>query len=237
LFALLGSVAGGPTVLAVVVTPVVVLAVLSARRDAGRGALPRPRADDPGPASGLQPGPELWALLVLGLVPLAALAGVAGAAVALVAGAAATARFSPRGWGRPDVPSLLRVIAPAVAGGALVLDARQGTELVTVLVIAVLLFDVANSVMGTGRTGGFLGAVSGSVTVLVFAVIVNALLEPPFTGSSSWVLCGLVGVMAPLGVGACGRLVRGRAPAVRRLDSLVLAAPAWWLGVVVLLHR
>jgi hypothetical protein len=239
--ALLSSVAAGPAVLAVIITPVVVLGVLTSWRNARRvGAPVRGKAAAPGAAGTatlLTPGPQLWALLVLGLTPLAALGGIVGVLVFLLVGAGWTARLSMGASGRPAVPSTLAAVAPAVAGGFVVLAARQGTELVVVLVIAVLLFDVANAVMGTGSTGGILGAVSGLITVMVFSVMVNALLEPPFTGSSSWLLCGVVAVIGPLGVAACGRLVPRRTPALRRLDSLVLVAPVWWLATIVLLGR
>jgi hypothetical protein len=115
-----------------------------------------------------------------------------------------------------------------------VLAARQGTELALVLVVTVLAFDVANASMGTGETGGATGATAGALTLAVLAVVVEAVLDPPFVGSSPFVLCGLVAVLAPAGVSLCRRIAPGRVPALRRLDSLVLLAPAWVAAVALL---
>jgi hypothetical protein len=104
-----------------------------------------------------------------------------------------------------------------------------------ILILAILLFDVANAVMGTGATGGIAGAVAGAVTVGVLAIVVESVLSPPFTGSSGPVLCALVAVLAPLGVALCRRLAPGRVPALRRLDSLVLAGPVWVAAAALLL--
>ena len=75
-------------------------------------------------------------------------------------------------------------------------------------------------------------------TVGVLAVFAAAVLVPPYSGRNPWVLLGLVAVLAPAGVYGCSRLGRGRSlPALRRLDSLVLAGPAWVIAVSLLLHR
>jgi hypothetical protein len=49
---------------------------------------------------------------------------------------------------------------------------------------------------------------------------------------------GALAVLAPLGVALADRLVGGhRLPALRRLDSLLLAGPMWVVAVAVVLHR
>jgi hypothetical protein len=224
---LLVGVAAGSVVLAVVVTPVVVVAVLSGRRAAVRG-----RAEV-APSR----GPLLAALVVAGCAPLVAVAGVVPFVVVAGGGFGAAAwleRGGAGGW--PAWRPVATAAAPVVAGGSLVLASRQGTELATVLILAVCLFDAANAVMGTAPTGGLLGAVAGAATVLVLAVVVESLLVPPFVGRSPWILCASVAVCAPLGVLACGRLAPGRVPALRRLDSLVVAGPLWLIVVAVALH-
>jgi hypothetical protein len=76
------------------------------------------------------------------------------------------------------------------------------------------------------------------VTVGVLAVFVAAVVVPPFSGRAPWILLGLVAALAPMGVWLAGRASpRSRLPALRRLDSLILAGPAWVLGVGLLLHR
>jgi hypothetical protein len=209
----------------VVVTPVGLIAVLSAWRVATHE-----RFGSPTP-------PVLAALVLLGVTPLAASAGPVVMVVWLLAGVAVLAwRYvhQPR---KSLVGGVTAAILPALAGGSLVLADRQGAQIAMVLIGAYCLFDVANAAMGTGLTGGKVGAVSGIITVLVFAVIVESVLSPPFTGTKAWVLCGAVAVLAPFGVWLCARLVPGRLPALRRLDSLVLAGPVWVIGVRILLHR
>jgi hypothetical protein len=69
-------------------------------------------------------------------------------------------------------------------------------------------------------------------------VFVAAVVVPPFSGRNPWILLGLVAVLAPAGVFAFARIGRDRQlPALRRLDSLVLAGPAWVIAVALLLHR
>lgn len=214
-----------PLALGVVVTPVVMIAVLSAWRVATHARFGSPSAL------------MLGALVLLGVTPIAASGGPAVMVPGLLVGGAILAwrcLHQPR---LSLLAGLAAAVLPALAGGSLVLADRQGAQIAMVLIGAYCLFDVANAAMGTGLTGGKVGAVSGILTVLVLAVIVQAILSPPFTGSKAWVLCGAVAGLAPVGVWLCARLAPGRLPALRRLDSLVLAGPAWVIGVRILLHR
>jgi NhaP-type Na+/H+ or K+/H+ antiporter len=71
----------------------------------------------------------------------------------------------------------------------------------------------------------------GSITVGVAAVF------PQFKGSSAWVLGALAAVLAPVGPVAATSLLgdrRARAPALRRLDSLVALGPVWALTAAAL---
>jgi hypothetical protein len=75
------------------------------------------------------------------------------------------------------------------------------------------------------------------LTVGIFAVLVAAVVVPPFSGNSPWILFGSVAFLAPVGVLAFGRIGPTlRLPAVRRLDSLFLAGPAWVIAVRIVLH-
>jgi hypothetical protein len=222
---LLGASDVSPIAMGVVVTPVVVIAVLSAWRVATHERFGGPT------------GVAVGALLLLGVTALAAIGGPIVMIVWVLAGGGALV-WSYRDQPRPVLSrGLAAGILPAVGGGCLVLADRQGAQIAMVLIGAYCLFDVANAAMGTGRTGGKVGAVSGIVTVGVLAVIVQSILAPPFTGSKAWVLCGAVGVLAPFGVWICARLAPGRLPALRRLDSLVFAGPAWVIGVRIILHH
>ncbi len=126
----------------------------------------------------------------------------------------------------------------AVAAAAVVAAWGQGLSETLTLLTAVCLYDMASFLTGTGPRGGVVGALVGMVTVGVLAVFVAAVVEPPFSGRSPWVLLGLVAVLAPVGVFLAGRICpERRLPALRRLDSLILAGPAWVIAVGLLLHR
>ena len=91
--------------------------------------------------------------------------------------------------------------------------------------------------MGTGTHGGILGAVAGAVMVAILAFLVAATLVPPYSGHRPWVMLGLIAVLAPVGVQLARRLGSAGLPALRRLDSLLLAGPVWVVAVAVVLHR
>lgn len=217
---LVAALIGGTLTTALVVIPVTVVATASA----GRVGVSRPTTNLP-------------LLLVLsGLVPLAAVGGPYAALIAwVVAGSvAAAAAFSGRSPSSP-LRSALVVMMPAGAAAAVVVARGQGRGLALVLVAGALLFDAANHLMGTGTHGGPAGTITGMVTVGILAVMVAAVLVPPFTGRSPWIMCGLLAVLAAVGPWSARRLSGpARLPALARLDSLILAGPAWVAGVMVL---
>jgi hypothetical protein len=177
------------------------------------------------------------AVVVAALSPVAAIGDPVAAGALLVAAAALAALVAGRLVGVDPVRVLIAAAGPGLAGVGLVATSREGVDIAVVLVLAVLGWDLANSVMGVGPTGGILGALAGAVTVGVLAVVMEAVLDPPVSGSSWAVLPALAVVAAPLGVQAIARAAPGRVPALRRLDSLALAAPAWAIGAAALLHR
>lgn len=227
---------GGPVAIAALMIVVAVIAGASGVRAAGGLAIGAP-AGTPAAMASVPPYLGLAVAAAI-LVPAAALGGAIAAIIVglLIVGlAAAVVLGSPGG-----VPyrTLLAAAAPTVAAASTVLAARQGlTELATLLV-AVCLFDAANFLTGNGRTGWPIGSICGAVTVGVFAVMVAAVVVPPFSGHKPWILLGLVAGLAPAGVILSGKVnTRRLVPALRRLDSLVLAAPVWVIGVSLLLHR
>jgi hypothetical protein len=104
----------------------------------------------------------------------------------------------------------------------------------------VTVFDSSAYLIGTGAPNRWEGAVAGVASIIALTLFVAAVLEPPFTGASPWLLGGATALLAPLGP-VLGRWVPGDktapVPALRRLDSLFLAGPAWIAGVAWMLHR
>ncbi len=177
-------------------------------------------------------------------VPVAALAGplaaAAGVAVLAFAVLLAGGPPAPRGdTGRPGpvASRLVLGVGPALAAASVVLARHQGSSGALALLGATLAFDAGAFMMGDTRSasGGPWGVAAGLVSVAVVAVLVAAVMNPPFSGVRPWTVFALVGVMAAAGVRLCDRAVGGvRSPALRRLDSLTLAAPAWVISLAVI---
>ena len=176
------------------------------------------------------------------ICPLSGLAGpvpvfvVAGLAIAC--GAVLLAR-PPAGIAAALALSVA-VCLPALGAGSVVASAHQGSNESFALVAALCAYDVGSFFMGDSRgaLGGWSGIAGGVASVGVVAIAVAAALDPPFGGNRAWILFGIVACAAPLGVFLVDVLVGARRmPAVRRIDSFVLAAPAWVAAVPFVLHR
>jgi len=178
------------------------------------------------------------------VLPLVALAGAAPAVVATALAALGVGAIllatSPGARLAFSLRATVGILGPSVAAMAVVLARHQGSNEAVALVAAVCCYDAAAFIFGTGRgpLGGMSGVVAGWVAVGVVAVLTAAALDPPFSGHRPWIVFGVVGVLAPVGVALLSLAVGGiRLPALRRLDSLVLSGPAWVIAVAVVLHR
>jgi len=183
---------------------------------------------------------------------LVVLVSVAGAVptvvVALAVGAASAvgwpgARGSRGALGPKDVAGRtwrpLVVLLPAAAGAGLVLSRAQSRPVGLALVGMVCAYDSAAYLIGTEADHPWEGPLAGLVSIAALTLFVATELAPPFRGASPWVLGGLAALLAPLGPVVAGRLLGERhapAPALRRLDSLLLLAPAWAIAAAVLLQ-
>jgi hypothetical protein len=235
----LGAILLGPLALAGWLAMVAAMASASAARTWGTPAvaerLPHNRRGR------VQP-PAAIAALFAALITVSALAGglvtaVVAATVAIALVAAAT--FGP--LGQPAaVHRVLIVLGPGLAGASLVLARAQGLAMGLVLAGMVTVFDSSNYLIGSGAPNRWEGSVAGVASIAALTLFVAAVLAPPFTGASPWLLGGAAAALAPVGLGL-GRWVTGDksapVPAWRRLDSLFLAGPAWAAGVALLLHR
>jgi len=165
----------------------------------------------------------------MGVALLGAVAAVVGAAAREGGGfGAAAARASL---------TLQTLLPTAVAGGCLVLLADLEPWAAVALVLLTSAYETGDYLIGSGSTGNVEGPVAGAMAVLVGALAVAALGFPPF-GIGEAVAFGVA--VAPLAF--AGQLLasvvlphaRAFAPALRRVDSLLLAAPLWYLGIDVL---
>jgi CDP-diglyceride synthetase len=131
---------------------------------------------------------------------------------------------------------------PAAAGAGFVLTRHRGFDEALVLMGMMVVYDSAAYLIGTGAKRRWEGPIAGIASVGILSVLVAAVVSPPFTGSSPWILGGMAAVLLPLGPVVCRRLIgqarsQARVPALRRLDSVVLLAPAWPAVIALLLPK
>jgi hypothetical protein len=189
----------------------------------------------------VQPPVPITAVLAA-VVTLSSIAGwgavglaAAGVTFALVAGAV----FGP--LGRPDaLRRVLIVLLPSLAGASLVLARAHGLADAMVLAGMATVYDSSAYLIGTGAPNRWEGLIAGVASIAALTLFVAAVLVPPFSGSSPWVLGLAAAVLAPIGPAIGRHLVAepsARVPAFRRLDSLFLLGPVWAAAAVGLLHH
>ena len=174
------------------------------------------------------------------LIPLAALvafvlplgAGVGGGLAVALAVAAAGAMVAAGRAGVLAAPALTIAIGVGLglAASALVLARSMGFVEAVVLFGVIAVYDASAFLVGSGATNPWEGPAAGIAAIGAFSLAVAAVFASPFAGASPWILGLLAAVLAPLGPFAATALLgdrRRRAPALRRLDSLLLLGPAW----------
>jgi CDP-diglyceride synthetase len=98
--------------------------------------------------------------------------------------------------------------------------------------------DMGAYLVGTGAVNDWEGPVAGVASIVCVTLFV-AVLVPSFGGGGPFLLGLVAAVLAPLGPLAASIVLGDRdakAPALRRLDSLLLLAPVWAWVAAVLLH-
>lgn len=233
----LATILAGAVWLAVWLAPVAALAAISSLRSWPA----KTAAEQDAPRNGARP-PIVLAGASAAAVTLTATAGPLAALVAgaLVAGAFGLVIPVPARHGPGRIRLVAIVLAPAAASVSLVLTRRQGLPECLVLAGMVTLYDSATFLIGTGARNRFEGPVAGLASIAALTLLVAAVLVPPFRGASPWILGLLAAVLAPVGPKMVAHLTgdaRARVPALRRLDSLLLLGPAWFIGTSVLIHR
>jgi hypothetical protein len=182
----------------------------------------------------------LWLALLLAACALGPPAVAVLVAPAAVLASVSVARATRADRSGRHLPLRAAVVAgPLVAAASLVIADSQSANLALTLVVLLCIYDCASYINGNGRgAGGALGVAAGLLSVAVFAVFVAAVLDPPFTGFRPWLVIGTTGLLAPVGVWLASR-VPGfqRLRVLRRLDSMILAAPAWVVLVAAYVHR
>ena len=180
-------------------------------------------------AAAIAGGMAVGACLGAGGAGLALLVGVA-AAVAVATGDSASSNPAvvDAGW------TIQCALPPGFAVMSVVLLARLDQGSAIALLLLVSAYETGDYLVGSGAGNAVEGPLAGLCALLVLTFIVSALPISTLSFAQAWFLGGCVAVLAPVGqLVASGLLptAGARASALRRLDSLLLAAPIWCLGV------
>jgi hypothetical protein len=181
--------------------------------------------------------PHVWvSALAAGAVGAAGAGGarMLGAAVlAAVAAAVAAAALRPEGDGGIVGQAALTVqcaLPVGLAAACVVLTRDLEIGAAIVLLVFVSCYEAGDFLIGSGSSNSVEGPLLGVVTVAVAAAAVAVLQAPPFDGEAVFTFAALAAVMCPLGQLLASALLPAadaKAPALRRLDSLLLLAPLW----------
>ncbi len=174
------------------------------------------------------------AAIAAAVIAFGALVGAGGMGLGiLVVVAVAALRVPSRSWrvAVADVGLLLRfALVPGLAAGCVVLALRVDVGAALALLVIVSAYEVGDFLIGAGATHLFEGPVAGLAAAGVAALVVGGFPVTSLEVGPAVALGALVALSAPVGqmVGSV-ILVRSdaSATAVRRLDSLFVAAPFW----------
>lgn len=125
------------------------------------------------------------------------------------------------------------VLAAGLCGGstaALVLLADYEIGAVIILIVFLMVYDASDYVVGSGSNNGFEGPVAGGLFIVAVGAVFAVTDAPPFRGVDIWSFATLAVLACPAGQILASAMLpnaAARAPALRRLDSLLLVAPAW----------
>ncbi|MHB8670058.1 MAG: hypothetical protein ACYDAD_05785, partial [Acidimicrobiales bacterium] len=131
-------------------------------------------------------------------------------------------------------------LAIGTAAGSPVLLRGRGLAPALALLALAAAHDAGRWLVGTGRASTAEAALAGVVALVPVTLGVSLYLVPPFRDwTGPLVLGALAAVTIPVGPGLAARLLGDNAPpapALRRLDSLIVAGPLWGLAAIALLR-
>ncbi len=139
-----------------------------------------------------------------------------------------------RGHQRPPL-QLFDILARSAIPAGLVIAcmaaiAKSDVSALVSLILLISAYEAGDFLVGTGSANAIEGPMAGIVALGTVAFLLFLTLPPPFTESTVLLFALLTAICCPLGqVLASGLLPRGAAwaPALRRIDSYLIAAPLW----------
>jgi len=140
-----------------------------------------------------------------------------------------------------DVALTLALGVPlGLAAGSLVLLRSVDVQVPMLLLAYAAVYDAGAYLVGTGASSAWEGPAAGVAALIPLTLLASLVMVPPFKGVAP-LLLGLLGaVCAPLGplagTALLGDRTAARAPALRRLDSLLVMGPLWAWCAAAFLH-
>jgi hypothetical protein len=175
----------------------------------------------------------------LGSVPvLAALAGpqavivacAVGAVVAIGCACAPDGARLPGGEGRVAAAGILCLsLVPALGAASFVLVRRHSVIAALVLLVVASAYEMGDYIVGSGGSTPLEGPLAGITTATLLALPLALVLVEPYD-TAGVVLLPLTALACPLGQVIASAVLPGaaaHAPALRRIDTLLLLAPMW----------
>lgn len=183
---------------------------------------------------------EPVAALIAGLMGGGACFGAGGAGIGLLLGTV-LAVMRATGDTKSRNPSVVDAgwtiqcgLPPGILAMSMVLLARldQGSALALLLLVSA--FEIGDFIVGSGSRNPYEGPAAGASAIVVITFIVSTMPISSLDFGEAWFFGGLVVLLAPLGQLLASALLpsaRSPASALRRIDSLLLAAPVWCFGI------
>lgn len=185
--------------------------------------------------------PDRWvAIGAAALLPVAAAAGnsMLGLTLICLAAAAVVQGYANRSKrSSPAVDAGFTVqcgLFPGLAAAALVTSYRFDTGLAVGLVVLAAAYDAGDYLVGSGSSNRFEGPVAALAAMMCCTFTLSVLGVAPFEvpgGFGYGALAAALAICGPLLASATLPTVDAPAAALRRIDSLLLLAPAWAIVV------
>ena len=192
-------------------------------------------------ARGERPLPAFAAIPAAAL-PLAAASGIqtvnAVIVTAVVLTLAARLFFQTKAPLRDVGLTLLIGVSIGTAVAAPVLLRHVSMTAALFLLVCAAVYDAGAYLIGTGASSAWEGPAAGVAALIPVTMLAAVVMVPPFSGAEPLLLGALAAGLAPIGPIAGSVLLGDRtsnAPALRRLDSLLILGPIWaWCAVALL---
>ena len=177
-----------------------------------------------------------WTAAAAYLCAVAGLGGPWGVAIGILLGLIALLLYLMLYRGHSRTSSqlfdvLLRSAIPVgVAVASLAALGTVGTGAQISLILLVSAYESGDFIVGSGSSNAIEGPLAGLVALGAVAFILFLVQPAPFDSTTILLFATVAGICCPIGqIVASGLLPRGNAwaPALRRLDSYLLAAPIW----------